>query len=242
MSGPARASVLHVVAGVARDAAGRVLIGERPAGKHLAGGWEFPGGKLDPGETRLAALIREFDEELGLAVLAAHPLIRIRHDYPDRRVLLDVWSVTRFRGEASGRDGQALRWCAVEDLPEAGLLAADRPVVTALRLPERLRAIESGVYVLRDAEEETGHAPVRAGEGRLWGLRCASAEMAAVAAARGADFIALSRALPAAALEALCAAVPLPVYARGLPIEQAFECGASGLDETPPRIGQGLTD
>ena len=127
--------LIHVVAAAVLDAAGRVLIAQRPAGKHLAGGWEFPGGKLEPGEERLAGLARELREELGIHIEApARPLIRVRHAYPSRDVLLDMWVVRRFAGEPQSLDGQALRWCAVEDLGQANLLPADEPIVASLRL------------------------------------------------------------------------------------------------------------
>lgn len=123
------------MAAALRDAQGRVLVAQRPPGKHLAGGWEFPGGKLHPGEARYAGLARELAEELGVVLAAARPLIRIRHDYPDRSVLLDVWLATGYSGEPRGLDGQALDWVLPDDLPRHDLLPADRPIVTALRLP-----------------------------------------------------------------------------------------------------------
>jgi 8-oxo-dGTP diphosphatase len=125
---------LHVVAGVLADAAGRVLIAQRPPGKHLAGGWEFPGGKRDEGESRETALRREFAEELGVEVRAARPLIRYVHDYPERRVELDVWRITAHCGEPRGLEGQAIDWCAPEGLMAHDLLPADKPIVTALTL------------------------------------------------------------------------------------------------------------
>ena len=128
---PSRPAI-HVVAGVLFDAAGRVLLAQRPPGKHLAGGWEFPGGKLEAGEERLAGLARELREELGITVEAAEPLLRLTHAYPERDVDLDVWLVTRYGGEPRGLDGQALRWCAPRQLGEAGLLPADRPIVATL--------------------------------------------------------------------------------------------------------------
>ncbi len=213
---------MHVVAGVIRDSSGRVLVAQRPAGKHLAGGWEFPGGKLDGAETPFAALRRELDEELGIAVGAAHPLIRIRHDYPDRRVLLDVWTVTEYRGTPLGRDGQNLRWCEVEALATAQLLPADRPVITALRLPERLTATATAVYRL-DAD-----AAGREDPGRLFGAYCEDLPGALSACAAGADFLALRRRLDRGALAALCEAVAVPVYARDIEPEEAWRLGASG--------------
>ncbi len=89
---------IHVVAGAIADADGRVLIAQRPRGRHMAGRWEFPGGKLAPGEDPCAGLARELAEELGIALRSARPLIRLRHTYPERRVLLDVWQVTEYDG------------------------------------------------------------------------------------------------------------------------------------------------
>lgn len=125
---------LHVVAGVLRDAVGRVLICERPPGKHMAGDWEFPGGKRHGHESRLEALERELDEELGVRLGSARPLIRYRHAYPDRTIDLDVWLVDNYVGEPAGREGQALEWLPEERLAGRGLLLADRPIVTALQL------------------------------------------------------------------------------------------------------------
>jgi 8-oxo-dGTP diphosphatase len=124
--------VVHVVAGALFDAEGRVLIAERPAGKHMAGRWEFPGGKVDPGEDEGAALHRELAEELGIEVIEARPFLTLTHDYADRRIELAMWIVERFRGEPRGLDGQRLRWIDVSQLPGADMLEADRPLVEAL--------------------------------------------------------------------------------------------------------------
>jgi 8-oxo-dGTP diphosphatase len=124
---------IHVVAGVLRDAAGRVLIAQRLPGRHGAGCWEFPGGKLGPGEAPRAALARELDEELGIRVEAAELLLCLDHDYPDRRVHLEFWQVSRYAGEPQSREQQPLRWVAVAELPAAGLLPADEPLVEVLR-------------------------------------------------------------------------------------------------------------
>jgi 8-oxo-dGTP diphosphatase len=126
---------LHVVAAVLEDVEGRVLVTQRPPGKSLAGKWEFPGGKLNAGESRFAGLQRELEEELGIQVEAARPLIRYRHDYPDLEVDLDVWRVTRWIGEPHGREGQALAWHDHGELQDVGLLPADAVIVDALRLP-----------------------------------------------------------------------------------------------------------
>jgi 8-oxo-dGTP diphosphatase len=100
----------------------------------MAGSWEFPGGKIADGETALDALKREFREEIGIEVLSAQPLIRYRHLYADRAVVLNVWTVTRHAGEPRALEGQPLRWEAVDRLLDAGLLEADRPIVELLRV------------------------------------------------------------------------------------------------------------
>ena len=126
---------VQVVAAVLEDEQGRVLITQRPAGKPLAGYWEFPGGKLEPGEAPLTALKRELHEELGVTVHDARPLIRLNHDYPDRRVELEAWRVIHCSGEAQSREGQSLAWVRPAELPGWNLLPADGPIVTAIRLP-----------------------------------------------------------------------------------------------------------
>ena len=128
---------IHVVAGVLFDASGRVLVAQRPEGTHLAGRWELPGGKLGPGESREVGLARELSEELGIRVLAACPLILVEHRYPDRDVVLDVWSVGSYSGEPHGREGQPVEWRDVRSLDAADFPPADAPVLTALRLPRR---------------------------------------------------------------------------------------------------------
>lgn len=139
-----RPAEIHVVAGAIADADGRVLIAQRPRGRHMAGRWEFPGGKLAAGEAPLAGLKRELSEELGISVRAARPLIRLRHEYPDRRVLLDVWQVTDYEGLPQALDAQALAWAKPDDLPKHDLLEADRAIVTALRLPRLARLLAPG--------------------------------------------------------------------------------------------------
>jgi 8-oxo-dGTP diphosphatase len=124
---------IHVVAGILRDADGRVLLAQRPLGKQLAGLWEFPGGKVEPGEAAPAALIRELDEELGIQAQIGRPLIAVPHG----RIVLDVWEVSGFDGVPHSREGQTLAWVALQDIEARVMPPADRPVVAALRLPER---------------------------------------------------------------------------------------------------------
>ncbi len=132
------------MAGAIADADGRILIAQRPRGRHLAGRWEFPGGKLAEGEDPYAGLQRELAEELGVTVRAARPLIRLRHQYPDRRIFLDVWQVTAFDGEPQPLESQALAWARPDELPHHDLIEADQAIVTALRLPRLARVLAPG--------------------------------------------------------------------------------------------------
>ena len=122
-----------VVAGALFDGEGRVLIAQRPAGKALAGRWEFPGGKVDMGESEHAALRRELREELGVEVIAARPFMRLAHAYEDRDVELSLWIVERFAGEPRSLDAQALKWVSPAALAAEDILEADQPFITGLR-------------------------------------------------------------------------------------------------------------
>ena len=126
---------IDVAAGCLINAEGEVLIAQRPVGKIAAGQWEFPGGKIEFGETALQALARELHEELGVTIRASRPLIRVQHDYSERSVLLDTWRVEAWDGTPHGRENQALAWVPPERLAEYPLLAADHPIVSALQLP-----------------------------------------------------------------------------------------------------------
>jgi 8-oxo-dGTP diphosphatase len=125
--------VIHVVAAALYDREGRVLIAERPVGKHMAGRWEFPGGKVGAGEGEFEALARELAEELGVDIVAARPLLQLSHDYGDRRVELSMWIVERFEGEPRGLDRQRLKWVVPARLAEEDILEADRPIIEALQ-------------------------------------------------------------------------------------------------------------
>jgi 8-oxo-dGTP diphosphatase len=103
--------------------------------RHQGGLWEFPGGKVEHGEDARTALARELHEELGIVVQDARPLITVRHEYPDKAVLLDVWRVSAFGGEPHGREGQPIEWVSPQELPDRGFPAANRPIVSAARLP-----------------------------------------------------------------------------------------------------------
>jgi len=122
-----------VLVGLIGDARGRWLVNQRRPGTDLAGFWEFPGGKRHANETPFAALRRELDEELGIDVLTAEPWLQLEHDYPDKKVLLDVWRVIDYRGEVGAREGQALDWVAAPRLAALPLLPADLPIAAALQ-------------------------------------------------------------------------------------------------------------
>jgi 8-oxo-dGTP diphosphatase len=128
---------MHVVAGVLVDGAGRILIAQRPPGKHLAGLWEFPGGKLEPGETPVAALERELDEELGIAVdpLSFEALVRVPWNYGERGMLLEAILVRAWTGEAQALDAAAIEWADPWAVDPARLAPADRSILGAVRLP-----------------------------------------------------------------------------------------------------------
>jgi 8-oxo-dGTP diphosphatase len=123
---------LWVVAGLVFDARGRVLIAQRPAGKALAGRWEFPGGKVDAGESAAAALVRELLEETAIRVGATERLMLYAATYPDRVIWLDVWAVRDWSGVPHGLDGQALAWVQPAQLHEHDILEADAPIVAWL--------------------------------------------------------------------------------------------------------------
>lgn len=149
---------LHVMAGALVGRDGRVLVAQRPAGKVQAGRWEFPGGKKHPAETREDGLVRELQEELGIEPTEMRPLLKVRHEYPageagelPRRVLIDAWVVTAWRGTPAGLDGQALQWVAPAALPDIDLLEADAPLVTALRLPAVLARATDAAGLARRA-------------------------------------------------------------------------------------------
>lgn len=117
-------SIVHVVVGVLLNNNQQVLIALRPVQSHQGGLWEFPGGKVEEGESVEYALNREFEEELGISVLACTELTQIRHEYSDKSVLLDVWRIEKYSGTPKGREGQVIEWRALsklraEDFPKA---------------------------------------------------------------------------------------------------------------------------
>ncbi len=126
--------LLLVVAAALFDEDNRVLIAQRPQGKQLAGLWEFPGGKVDPGERPEDALIRELREELGVAVKEAclAPLTFASHAYPDFHLLMPLYVCRRWEGLVQPREGQALKWARPKDLRQYPMPPADEPLIPVL--------------------------------------------------------------------------------------------------------------
>ena len=134
--GAVPARTIDVVAGVIFDAArARVLLALRRADQHQGGLWEFPGGKVDAGEALVDALRRELDEELGIRAGAVEPRCTLEHAYPDKTVRLHVFDVLGFEGEPVGREGQELRWTALDALGSTAFPAANAPIVAGLVTP-----------------------------------------------------------------------------------------------------------
>jgi len=124
---------LRVVAAAIFDDTGRVLIAQRPEGKHMAGWWEFPGGKVADGESDAAALERELREELGVETRVLREITTMSHEYPDRIVDLVLWQASIASGEPRGLDGQQLKWVDCQSLGKERLLPADLPLIPALQ-------------------------------------------------------------------------------------------------------------
>ena len=126
--------LLLVVAAALVDDGGRVLVTQRPAGKSLAGLWEFPGGKVEPGERPEDALVRELAEELGVvvAVVDLAPLTFASHAYPDAHLLMPLYVCRRWEGTARSCEGQPLRWLPPRDLSDLPMPPADEPLIPAL--------------------------------------------------------------------------------------------------------------
>jgi 8-oxo-dGTP diphosphatase len=124
-----------VAAVVLVDADGRVLLAQRPDGKSMAGLWEFPGGKVDPGETPEAALIRELREELGIDVAASclAPYTFASHAYPDFHLLMPLYVCRKWSGIPLAREGQRLAWVRPARLVDYAMPPADKPLVAMLR-------------------------------------------------------------------------------------------------------------
>jgi len=126
--------ILLVAACALVDVEGRVLIAQRPEGKSMAGLWEFPGGKVEPGETPEATLVRELNEEIGVSTSEAclAPLTFASHSYPDFHLLMPLYVCRRWSGIPEPREGQALKWVRPVKLRDFPMPPADLPLIPAL--------------------------------------------------------------------------------------------------------------
>ena len=125
---------IHVVAAVIWQpgSSDRFLISKRQTGKHLQDYWELPGGKIESGESRRQALDRELREEIDIVPVKARAFQQVRHQYKDRNILLDVWEVTSFKGNVVAREGQEVKWVAVDQLAKYRFPAADLPILGSI--------------------------------------------------------------------------------------------------------------
>lgn len=131
------AADIHVAVAIIRNKQREVLVTRRPDHVHQGGFWEFPGGKVETGETIEQTLHREIAEELGLEIQQATAFKRVYHEYPDKNVLLDFYQVDSFTGKACGLEGQPVEWRAIEQLRLEDFPAANRGIVRSLQLPDK---------------------------------------------------------------------------------------------------------
>jgi len=124
---------VHVAVGVIKNSRGEILIAKRAADAHQGGLWEFPGGKVEQGETVLDALKREFKEEVNITIESAEPLMKIEHNYGDKIVLLDIWRCEHFLGEAKGLEGQVVRWVSIAELSDYQFPEANQAIIKTLQ-------------------------------------------------------------------------------------------------------------
>lgn len=210
------AEILEVAAAVVQREDGRFLLAERPAGKPYAGWWEFPGGKIEAGETPYHALMRELHEELGIDVEAAHPWLTRVYAYPHATVRLHFFRVRRWQGEPHGKETQRLSWQTPGKVEAAPLLPANGPILDALALPpvyaitragelgaelflERLAAaLQQGVKLIQVREKTMAGAALQAFAARVaerahaYGARVVVSGDLALARAAGADGVHLT--------------------------------------------------
>ena len=132
---------IHVVAAIIYGTPDQILISRRPDHLHQGGLWEFPGGKIEADESAYQGLVRELKEELDITVTAAAPFMQVSHDYSDKHVLLDIWQVTAFEGEARGVEGQECRWVMLNDLLAEHLSDTGTDTGSAYEFPEANKPI-----------------------------------------------------------------------------------------------------
>ena len=209
---PAPSAPVEVAIGLIFDPDGRVLVTRREGERHLSGLWEFPGGKVAPGEPPAAALARELEEELGLAVVTAVQCLTIEHAYPERTVRLHVFRVTVWSGVPRAREGQPMEWRAPGELDAAAFPAANRAMLTALQLPERYLVTPSPADAAQGEHvAERVVRALRAGRAGLVQVRAPELDESGYR-----DFLA-AIAKPAGALGAPVLANAPPKWLRGFP-------------------------
>ena len=145
-----KSNPVEVAVAILQRPDGTFLMAQRPQGKAYNGYWEFPGGKIEPGESSYHALARELDEELGITVDTAYPWLRRVFTYPHATVRLNFFRVTHWQGELHGREGQVLSWQRLPELTVTPILPANDPILRALQLPHLYaisNATELGVEV-----------------------------------------------------------------------------------------------
>ena len=124
--------IVHIAVGVLLNDNHEVLIALRPAESHQGGLWEFPGGKVEEGESVECALNREFEEELGISVQVCTELTQIKHEYADKSVMLDVWRIEKFSGIPQGKEGQVIEWRALSKLRAVDFPKANDRIIRIL--------------------------------------------------------------------------------------------------------------
>ena len=124
--------ILQISVGIIRNADGEIYITQRAADSHMAHKWEFPGGKIEAGETPEEAVIRELQEEVGIAATSLHQFDKLEYQFPDRHITLWVWMVDGWEGEPWGKEGQPGRWVAQRDLVADEFPPANVPVIEKL--------------------------------------------------------------------------------------------------------------
>ena len=109
-----------------------ILIARRADHLHQGGLWEFPGGKVEKGETHHQSLVRELQEEINITITSASPMMQISHDYIDKSITLDIWKVIEFEGNPEGAEGQESRWVSMDELRDYDFPAANQPILQKL--------------------------------------------------------------------------------------------------------------
>ena len=230
-------ALLHVAVGVVFRSDGAVLFGQRLAGKPYAGWWEFPGGKIESGESVEQALARELNEELGLDVQRSVPWVVRDYLYPHAHVRLHFQRVTHWLGAPSSREGQAFVWQSPQAITVSPILPAALTVIEWLRLPMRVRLSQDPALLPGALAEGFATLSVRADQLLAHGIEpphwlgayCESLAQIERAAGAGLDLIVLPRSLDWAAFAALARQSKLPVFAQSNELELARDHGAHGI-------------